>query len=95
MEQSSPQPWLRRLGDLEGCAAVVCAVIVFTAQTTPAQRFEVPWLWMAVWALGVGCGVGAVRFGSPLAQFAGGVAAAALVVVLLALAVIKLTHVEA
>jgi hypothetical protein len=89
MLQPRPRPWQRFLGNVEGCLAAVCAVVVFTAQTTPAHRFQVPWLWMCFWALGIGCGVGAVRFGGPSARLAGGLSAGILTVALVVLAVVK------
>jgi hypothetical protein len=80
-------PWNRRLGDAEGCCAVVCAILVFNIPRTVAYRFEIPWLWMNVWALGIGFGVGALRFGGPLARIAGGVSVAVLVRLIAVMAV--------
>lgn len=92
MLQPHPRPWRRFLGNVEGCLAAVCAVVVFTAQTTPAQRFQLPWLWICVWALGIGFGFGAVRFGAPPARLAGGLSAGLLVATLVVLVVVKFTQ---
>jgi hypothetical protein len=62
------------LGTIEGYIALACSAIVLFAQTTPAQRFQVPWLFMGVWAAGLGFGVGSIRFGSPGGRRAGAIA---------------------
>lgn len=77
--------WTRFLGNVEGWAALICTVAVLTAQTTPAARYNIPWLWMTLWATGIGAGIGGIRFGGPSGKLVGGIA-----VVLLGLALIAL-----
>jgi len=78
---------VRRLGDAEGWAALACAAFVLLARVTPAGRFQLPWLWMAVWAMGTGFGIGGIRFGGRAGRSAGIAAVVVLGVVLLALAI--------
>lgn len=79
------RPWVQRLGDVEGGIALVCTIVVLTWQTTPADRFTIPWLWIAVWAVGMGTGLGGVRFGASFGGCAGAVALSVLGLLLIAI----------
>jgi hypothetical protein len=68
------KPWVRLLGNVEGWIGLACTVVVLLAPTTSADRFNVRWLWIGLWAVGMGAGVGGLRFGHPSGRLAGGIA---------------------
>ena len=84
--------WVRILGDVEGWVALACTVAVLTAQTTVADRFKVGWLWLFLWAFGIGTGIGGMRFGGPVGRIVGGLATVLLGACLIALVVANLVR---
>ena len=86
------RPWVQWLGDCEGCVALFCMVLACTARTTPGERFRIPWFWISTIAVGMGCGLGALRYGRLLGQLTGGFALAMLGLLLIALLVSHLVR---
>jgi hypothetical protein len=68
-----PKPCsLRFLGNVEAWLSIACTGFVLFTPTTVADRFRVPWIWMTLWAVGAGAGLGGLRFGNSVAKIAGG-----------------------
>jgi hypothetical protein len=68
----------RTLGAIEGALSLVCFFYVINCKVDPGTRFHVPWAMLIAWGLGVGLGVGALRFGGSVGRMMGGIAAGVL-----------------
>lgn len=80
----SPQPIDREwLGNLEAGLAVLCVLAAFLTPAVSPPRLEHFCWWIGIWALGIGCGLGGLRFGATWARWAGGLSAGMLTLLLL------------
>src|SRR5262249_33154842 len=67
-------PWRHNLGAIEGVFSLACLLYILNSRVQPGTRYLVPWDMLIIWALGTGLGVGALRFGGPVARWMGGIA---------------------
>ena len=75
--------WRRILATIEGVSSLACLLYLITATVGPESRYEVPRVFIIVWALGTGMGIGALRFGDPNVRLMGGIAVSILVGILI------------
>jgi hypothetical protein len=86
--------WLQTVGNAGGLPSFAAAVLLLCQTSTPAARFDVAWLFIALWAVGIGLALGGVRFGRGAGRQAAWLSLATLLVLLLALAVVRASQWE-